>query len=319
MNYKSLDSEFYYGLENYDEKHIAMIPKSDVHNHAGRGGKIEDLSSDILPADKPFASLDEMQAWFDKNVKARLASGIEGYLIRVEASFKQANMDNIKKLALSFGSGEVYALGGIERFTSIIDSFKQKYIPDSEFIPELSLLRSNISSEEISEAKEIISYGWFKSLDICGNEHAAPVSNYRLLYRYAKSKELLLKAHVGEFGTAEDVVRAVDLLELDEVHHGIAAADSRECMSYLEKNKIILNVCPMSNIMLKRVENYENHPIRKLYDSGVPITINTDDLTIFNATVTDEYLNLFKKKVFSKKELNEIRLGGLRSYGKYDK
>lgn len=97
---------------------------------------------------------------------------------------------------------------------------------------------------------------------------------------------MLLKLHVGEFGTAEDVRHAVDLLELDEVHHGIAAADSKSVMKYLRDQETILNICPMSNIMLKRVKDYSSHPIKTLYENGVPVTINTDDLAIFNATVS---------------------------------
>ncbi len=128
---------------------------------------------------------------------------------------------------------------------------------------------------------------------------------------------MLLKVHVGEFGTAEDVENAVDLLELDEVHHGIAAVNSKECMDYLRNNKIILNICPMSNIMLKRAKSYSTHPIRKLFDAGVAVTINTDDLTIFNATVSDEYMNLYKHGVFSFEELNHIRMNSLSSYNKY--
>lgn len=313
------ENRFYKGLENNDLESLLIVPKSDTHNHAGRGGKIEDLSSEISPPQKPFTSLNEMQEWFERNVKANCMKGIEGYLYRVEASFRQAAKDNIHKLALSFGAGEVVALGGIEKFTSVIDNFKKKHIPNFEFIPELSLLRADITENEISEMKDLISYGWFKSLDVCGNELAAPLDKYVPLYKHSKSKGVMLKVHVGEFGTANDVRRAVELLDLDEVHHGIAAADSKEIMRYLRDNNVILNVCPMSNIMLNRVECYSKHPVRQLFDAGVAVTINTDDLAIFNATVSEEYLNLFNSKLFTKDELNEIRIGGLTSYNKYSK
>ena len=317
MRRTEMDIKFYKGLENQDRSILEQIPKSDVHNHAGRGGKIEDLSIDISPRIKPFDSLNEMQEWFDMNVKTKIAPGVEGFLNRVEASFKQAKRDSINKLALSFGMGDIYALRGIENFSVIINEFKDKYIPESEFIPELALLRSEITENEIAEVKDIISCGYFKSIDICGNEQIASLDQYVKLYKFAKMNKMLLKIHVGEFGTAADVVNAVDLLELDEVHHGIAAANSKESMSYLRENKIILNICPTSNIMLRRAKNYSTHPIRKLFDAGVSVTINTDDLTIFNATVSDEYINLYKHGVFSFEELNQIRLNSLSSYNKY--
>jgi len=312
-----MDMKFYQGLEKQDLFELSQIPKSDVHNHAGRGGKIEDLSMEIAPRTLPFDSLNEMQVWFEENVKTRVASGVEGFLYRVEASFKQAKRDSIKKLALSFSQGDIQALNGIENFSKVINSMKIKYIPESVFIPELTLLRSDISDYEIAKVKDVISYGYFKSIDICGNEKGTTLDNYVDLYKFAKLNKMLLKVHVGEFGTASDVVEAVDMLELDEVHHGIAAANSRESMKFLRDNNIILNICPMSNIMLKRADSYIKHPIRKLFNEGVAVTINTDDLSIFNATVSDEYLNLYKNKVFSYEELNQIRLNGLSSYNKY--
>ncbi|MCH4886269.1 adenosine deaminase [Acidaminobacter sp. JC074] len=310
---------FYKGLHESDLSIISIVPKSDLHNHAGRGGRIEDLSLRIRPLQKPFKTLNEMQQWFEENVKANCPKGTEGYLYRVEAAFRQAARDNIQKLALSFGPGEVVALGGIENFINTMDALKKKHIEAYEFIPELSLLRSDITDNEICQMKELLSSGWFKSLDVCGNEMSGPLDKYVPLYRYARSKGLMLKVHVGEFGSANDVRHAVELLELDEVHHGIAAADSKEVMAYLRDNKIILNVCPTSNILLSRVESYEKHPIRHLVDAGVAVTINTDDLAIFNASVSDEYLNLFNSKVFTFEELDRIRLGGLTAYNKYSK
>ncbi len=63
--------------------------------------------------------------------------------------------------------------------------------------------------------------------------------------------------------------------------------------------------------MLKRVDSYASHPIRKLYDHGIPVTINTDDLLIFNQDVSQEYLNLFKCNLLTADELDEIRMTGL--------
>lgn len=314
----TIKQSFYKTLEENDLTLMASVPKSDMHNHAGRGGNIKDLSPDIKPPKEYFDSLDDMQDWFQNNVKPYCGIGVDGYLYRVEAAFRQASMDGIHKLSLSFGNGEVDALGGMEQFTKVMDTYRAKYIPDGEFIPELSLLRDNISSEETDKLKELISYGWFKALDVCGDELRAPVDSYSSLYEYAGKQGLRLRLHVGEFGTGDDVKKAVEVLKLDELHHGIAAVQCKDTMKYLADHKIILNICPTSNIMLKRVSGYKEHPIRELYHAGVPVTINTDDLAIFNATVSQEYMYLYNHGVFSKEELNEIRLGGLTSYNKYN-
>jgi len=116
---------------------------------------------------------------------------------------------------------------------------------------------------------------------------------------------------VGEWGSADDVWRAVEMLELDEVQHGIAAADSPRVMRFLADNRIRLNVCPTSNVMLGRVDTLAAHPIRALHDAGVRVTVNTDDVLIFGQSLSDEFLNLHRAGVFSAAELDAIRLNGL--------
>ena len=139
------------------------------------------------------------------------------------------------------------------------------------------------------------------------------MANFRELYRYAKKQGLKCKAHAGEFGSADSVREAVEILDLDAVQHGIGAADSPVVMRWLADNKIQLNVCPTSNIKLKRVRSYKTHPIRILFDHGVKVTINTDDALIFGDGVSEQFYKLSKAEVFSTDELEIIRQNGLNS------
>jgi adenosine deaminase len=175
------------------------------------------------------------------------------------------------------------------------------------FRPELGISKDREIQDVESLVNRCIESGFFFSIDLYSAELAQPPEMYREFYRRAKRAGMKLKAHTGEFGPAEMVRRTVEVLELDEVQHGINAADSSEVMKWLEQNKIRLNVCPTSNVMLNRVPNLRAHPVRKLYDHGVNITINTDDPMIFDQSVSDEYLNLYQAGVFSAEELNDIR------------
>ena len=120
-----------------------------------------------------------------------------------------------------------------------------------------------------------------------------------------------LKVHVGEWGTAEDVRRAVECLELDEVQHGIAAANDPSVVSFLEDHKIRLNITPSSNYLLGRVKDLKTHPIAELYHSGVDVTINSDDVLIFDSDVSKEYLRLYQSGCLTAEELDNIRIIGL--------
>lgn len=122
---------------------------------------------------------------------------------------------------------------------------------------------------------------------------------------------------MGEFGTADDVMEAVEELELDEVHHGIAAAKSSFVMKWLAKHKIQLSICPTSNVMLSVVDEYKNHPIKQLYNAGISVTINTDELLIFNQPISQEFLNLYTSGNLNVDELNEIRPTRLRQIEYY--
>ena len=244
------------------------------------------------------------------NVKCH-CPGIEGYLKRIEAAFVQAADDNIRVLTLSYGIDEINFLGGMVPFIKTMENFSTMFAPDTLFLPELALGREQDVDYVATRLDEMFSYGWFKSIDICNDEFAQPISNFKNIYRKAGAAGLKRRAHVGEFGSADDVMEAVEELELDEVHHGIAAAGSEHVMKFLSDNKIRLNICPTSNVMLKTAESYAAHPIRILYDHGIPVTINTDDLLIFNQSVSEEYINLYRSNLMTDDELEVIRLTGL--------
>ena len=304
-------------LKDNSISELMLVPKSDIHTHGGKGGRIKYFSSwantSIKASERPFDDLNDMQNWFNSNIKAH-DNGTAGYLKRVEAAFAQAKEDNIVVLSLSFSIEVIDSLGGIDNFINTLNSFNKAFAPETIYYPELSLGRECNVNETYDRIDEILSKKWFKSIDICGNELAQPIENFQRIYRKAQSYGVKLKAHVGEFGTADDVREAVELLELSEVHHGIAAVKSKDIMKWLSKHKIQLNICPTSNIMLKRVQSYSKHPIKELFDNGIPVTINTDDLLIFDSSVSEEYLKLYDNKVFTIEELEIIRQTGLKSY-----
>lgn len=100
-------------------------------------------------------------------------------------------------------------------------------------------------------------------------------------------------------------------LELDEVQHGIAAIQDESVVRFLADHHIRLNITPTSNVLLGRVSSMSSHPIGQLYRSGVDVTINSDDVLIFDSDVSKEYLRLYEAGCLSAEELDNIRRGGL--------
>ncbi|GKX30886.1 adenosine deaminase family protein [Vallitalea longa] len=310
-----MKEQFISYLQNNDIDGLKKISKSDLHNHATRGGNIDYVVGSNITKTLPikFNDLNEMQEWYNMNIKPHCI-GKQGFIKRIEGAFLQAKEDGVSVLTLSFGIGDkIHFNNSFDEYIENIEKIKEKIFPQVLFIPEISMGRTDDIKPEEYIFDEILSLDYFKAIDLVGDD-TQPVDNYKNIYKKAKNKGMILKAHVGEFGDAESVRKAVDMLELDQVQHGINAVNSVEIMKWLAANKVQLNICPTSNVMLNRVNSYETHPIVKLFSYGIPVTINTDDMLIFNQSVSNEYLNLYNRGILSAEELNEIREKGLSIY-----
>ncbi len=307
---------FFEGLIENDTEKLLKVPKSDIHVHSTKGCRREwlgeQLNIDLPGPPEKFDGLLGMQEWFTSTLKP-YCSGPEGIIIRWEGSFAEAGRNNIARLAMNFGVTEIDLVGGMETFVPMIEGFHKKHCPDTVFEPEITYISACDIQMETERMDKYLSSGYFRSIDVCGGEDIKPVEDFVPLYRKAEKYHLIKRMHVGESGTAEDVRRAVELLNLDEVHHGIAAANSTEVMRFLADNKIQLNVCPSSNVMLGYTKSYKEYPIRTLYENGVKVTINTDDLLLFDSSIENEYLRLYRAGALGLEELNDIRMQGLSS------
>lgn len=297
---------------------IRKSPKADLHNHFVLGGSrkylLKQSGRNIQPIMKPLHSMEEMHAWNAANI-GHFFDTPNGRRMLIKAAFMQAKEDGVTILEIG---EDVWGLGAFfnEHIDELVDAFETAH---KEIAPEIELrLQIGMSRHcKIDYLEDCLSHFWgckaFYSIDLYGDELAQPIENFIPIYRRAKIEGLRLKAHVGEWGTADDVRRAVECLELDEVQHGIAAAKDASVIRFLADNRIRLNITPSSNYLLGRVKNLKTHPIAKLYRSGIDVTINSDDVLIFDSDVSKEYLRLYQYGCLTAEELDDIRKNGLRS------
>ncbi len=297
---------------------IRRCPKADLHNHFVLGGSRlflrEHAGKDIQPIKVPIHSMNEMHAWVSKNL-ADCSGTAEGRRMLIRAAFSQAKEDGVTVLEIGedvWGLGEFFH-GNIEELVAVFETAHREVAPEIELRLQIGLSRHC----NIAYLEDCLSYFWgckaFYSIDLYGDELAQPIDNFKPIYRRAKSEGLRLKAHVGEWGTADDVRHAVECLELDEVQHGIAAADDPSVIRFLTDNHIRLNITPTSNYLLGRVRDLKAHPVASLYRSGIDVTINSDDVLIFDSAVSKEYLRLYQSGCLDAEELDDIRKNGLKS------
>lgn len=306
---------FYEGLIENDTDKLLEVPKSDIHNHSTKGCRRSWLEERLKrnfprPPDR-FEGLVGMQEWFTASIKP-YCKDREGIILRWEGAFAEAKRNNIVRLAMNFGATEIDFVGGMDSFQKIISGFQFEYCPNTVFEPEITYVSFCNAEQEAEKIDQYISSGFFKSIDVCGGENVQPFEAFLPLYRKAEQFHLKKKMHVGESGSAEDVRRAVEVLGLSEVHHGINAVTSDAVMRFLADNRIQLNVCPSSNVMLGYASDYKDHPIKVLYENGIKVTINTDDLLLFDSSIENEYLLLYRAGALNAGQLDEIRKNGLK-------
>ena len=296
---------------------IRKFPKADLHNHFVLGGSRkylrERIGENIQAIKEPLHSMNDMHAWNEQNI-GQIFNSSEGRRVLIDATFAQAKEDGVTILEIGedvWGLNEFFH-GDIDELVAAFRTANQEIAPEIELRLQIGLSRHC----DIGYLEECLSHFWgneaFYSIDLYGDELAQPIENFKSIYRRAKSEGLKLKAHVGEWGTAEDVRKAVECLELDEVQHGIAAVEDKAVVRFLADNHIRLNITPSSNYLLGRVKDLKSHPIAELYHSGVDVTINSDDVLIFDSDVSKEYLRLYQCGCLGAEELDDIRNNGLK-------
>jgi adenosine deaminase len=302
-------------LNSCDLKKLRSVPKSDLHNHGMMGGRLNALEKFYGIRLKKFKSgnkgIQDINDWI-VNVYRPLLEKPDIFENAMKAAFMQAKSDGVVILEMSIDlyMGKLLNISPA-KIVEILDHVHKSIAPDIDFRPELGFNRTFSVRSLLAAFEPYLDLSYFKVIDLYDDESAQPIKNFYELFRFAKNKGYRCKAHAGEFGDAESVREAVEILELDAVQHGIGAAESPEVMKWLADLKIPLHTSPASNIGLKRVKSYQTHPVRILYDHGVKVTINTDDVMLFDKGNSEQYLTLLRCGLFSPGELDEIRMNGL--------
>jgi adenosine deaminase len=142
----------------------------------------------------------------------------------------------------------------------------------------------------------------FIALDLADNEDGFEPKPFAPLFEKAKKHGLHITIHSGETPDSRAplwIKDSIELLGAERIGHGVQVIRSPEMMTYLKEKQIPLEVCPISNWLTQAFPDFSTHPARKLYDFGIPITINADDPGIFATTVNDDYEVLHRYHDFS--------------------
>lgn len=142
-------------------------------------------------------------------------------------------------------------------------------------------------------------------IGIGGDEKKGPAELFRNHYGYAADHGLRLTAHAGESDGPESIWGALNL-GAERIGHGLTAIEDRELMEELATRQIPIEICLTSNLRTGCCTNLHDHPVRRYFDQGLMITLNSDDPAMFGSTLNQEYELAQKEFGFSDEHLREL-------------
>ena len=142
------------------------------------------------------------------------------------------------------------------------------------------------NSRMIKTAREYLGYG-VCAADLAGAEAAYPMAQFMELFQNTRKLEMPFTLHAGECGSVQNIVDAVKA-GAGRIGHGIAMRGNSEVQKMIREKGIGVEMCPISNLQTKAVESESQYPLREFLDNGIKVTINTDNRTVSNTTMTKE-------------------------------
>jgi aminodeoxyfutalosine deaminase len=293
------------------------LPKSELHLHLE--GSVE---PETLYELDPSTSVEEYRALyhytdFDAFLRAFGAVGKRlrtpgDYALITRRLLERLEAQNVRYAEIMIAAGVV--LWKEQDFAPIFDAVRAaaegsrvrvRWILDAvrQFGVEPAMQVAELAGERVNQG--------VVALGIGGSEARGPASWFQEVYAFAKNQGLRLTAHAGESMGPESIWDALGL-GAERIGHGIAAVRDPALMRHLRERDIPLEVCISSNVVTGVVERIEDHPVRRLFDAGVPMVLSSDDPAMFRCSLTGEYRLAAERFGFTEAELREIAENGFR-------
>jgi aminodeoxyfutalosine deaminase len=298
---------------------IAQMPKAELHLHLE--GSVEPETLHELDPSTPVEEFRALYRYadFDAFLKAFAAIGKrlrtpQDYALITRRLLERLAAQNVQYAEIIVSAGVVLWKG--QEFAPIFDAIRDaaegspvevRWVLDAirQFGAEPAMQVAKLAAERVDRG--VVAFG------IGGSEARGPAEWFTDVFAFAREAGLHLTAHAGEGTGAQSIWAALEL-GAERIGHGIAAAGDAALMRHLRDRDIPLEVCITSNLVTGVVRRIEEHPVRQLFDAGVPIVLNTDDPAMFGCTLVGEYRLAAERFGFSEAELRGIAENGFR-YG----
>jgi adenosine deaminase len=167
--------------------------------------------------------------------------------------------------------------------------------------------KGEVTLAEVNEVRHLGIVG----VGIGGSEQEFPPEAFEEVYAKARKLGFRTSAHAGEAAGPESVWGAIRRLRVDRIGHGTRIEEDEALLDYVVQQQIPVEVCPISNVRTGVVKSYEEHPVRRYFERGIVMSINTDDPKMFGNSLAEEFKLLVAKKGFMPEDIKKLLLGSV--------
>lgn len=306
---------------------IRSLPKAELHLHI-EGTLEPELMFELAArngVDLPFSNVESVRAAYQfTNLQSFLDIYYRGAaVLRTEEDFadlmraylQRAIADGVKRAEIFFDP-QTHTARGV-RFETLMRGFDAAQqgladqIDSALILCFLRHLPEDDALDTLSDAEPFLDQVVAVGLD--SSEVGHPPEKFARVFKRAKSMELRAVAHAGEEGPPDYIWQALDLLGAERIDHGVRSLEDPDLVKRLADDQIPLTVCPQSNAKLRVVGSLADHPIRRMLDAGLNVSIHSDDPAYFGGYVGDNYLNTAQALDLSESELTRIAANSIQS------
>ena len=253
-----------------------------------------------------------LETWCWKNTFLR---EYEDFTLIAQAVAQDMARQNIR-YAEAFYSPIDFAQHGldVQRITEAIRTGLAKE-PNVEVMLVADLVRDDgpqqgaLTLAKVYEVRDLGVVG----IGIGGSEHRFPPEPFAPVYEQARRMGFHTSAHAGEAAGPASIWGALRELHVDRFGHGTRAVEDESLLDYLAAHHTPIEMCPISNVRTGVTPSIEQHPIRRYFERGIVVTVNTDDPQMFNNTLAEEYRLLQEKLGFTQEDIRVLIVQGIRS------
>jgi adenine deaminase len=313
----------------HDDALITQLPKCELHIHV-EGSLEPELMFALARRNGirlPYASVEAVrQAYRFRDLQDFLDIYYQGMSVLITeqdfydlawAYLERAHADNVRHVEMFFDP-QGHTSRGIP-FATVIEGLSRAMAEAGRTLGiKASLIMCFLRHLDEADAERTLDSALpFKDrivgVGLDSSERGNPPGKFKHVFRRAREAGFFLTAHAGEEGPPSYVWEALDALGVARIDHGVRSIEDEPLVDRLARERIPLTVCPLSNVRLRVVDDLAHHPLRRMMDKGLMVTVNSDDPAYFGGYVKENYRASTQALGLGRDEVAAIARNGIKA------